>query len=98
MCELEVDPKSFDNSDSDEWLTDSENKDFTVLVKKDSIEHSVLDTKHLDYKERLNCISTECICKKNVCQLSRIVPVGSPVLTVYFGKNPVNISIDSGAT
>ena len=47
---------------------------------------------------KLSCLSTECECVENQCQLSRIVPVGSPVLTVYHYNLPVNITIDSGAT
>ena len=48
---------------------------------------------------QLNCISSAyCKCFKNSCQLSRITPVSSPVLTVFFGKNPINITLDSGAT
>ena len=37
-----------------------------------------------DFNLRFNCISTVCKCKENSCQLSRLVPVGSPVLTAYF--------------
>ena len=47
---------------------------------------------------KLDCISPICSCSEDQCQLSRIVPVGSPVLTVYYGKQPLNITIDSGAT
>ena len=39
-----------------------------------------------------------CNCEVNTCQLSRIIPVDSQVLTVYFGNEPVNITLDSGAT
>ena len=39
-----------------------------------------------------------CNCEVNTCQLSRIVPVDSQVLTVYHGNEPVNITLDSGAT
>ena len=48
---------------------------------------------------QINCISSAyCKCHKNTCQLSRITPVSSPVLTVFYGKEPVNITLDSGAT
>ena len=48
---------------------------------------------------KLNCISSAyCKCHKNSCQLSRITPVSSPVLTVFYGKDPINITLDSGAT
>jgi hypothetical protein len=39
-----------------------------------------------------------CNCEVNTCQLSRIIPVDSQVLTVYHGSEPVNITLDSGAT
>ena len=39
-----------------------------------------------------------CNCQINTCQLSRITPVDSQVLTVYHGHEPVNITLDSGAT
>ena len=39
-----------------------------------------------------------CNCEINTCQLSRITPVDSQVLTVYHGHEPVNITLDSGAT
>ena len=39
-----------------------------------------------------------CQCPQNQCQLSRITPVNSPVLTVYLNNHPINITIDSGAT
>ena len=39
-----------------------------------------------------------CNCEVNTCQLSRIIPVDSQVLTVYHGSQPVNITLDSGAT
>ena len=34
----------------------------------------------------------------NSCQLSRITPVDSQVLTVFYGQFPFNITLDSGAT
>ena len=45
-----------------------------------------------------SCLSTFCTCNENECQLSRIIPIGSPVLTVYYKNTPINITIDSGAT
>ena len=46
-----------------------------------------------------SCLSTfYCQCKRNSCQLSRIVPVNSPVLTVFYNSTPINITLDSGAT
>lgn len=39
-----------------------------------------------------------CNCEVNTCQLSRIIPVDSQVLSVYHGSEPVNITLDSGAT
>ena len=47
----------------------------------------------------LRCVNTDlCQCKANSCHLSRIVPITSQILTVYYGKQPVNITLDSGAT
>ena len=46
-----------------------------------------------------SCLSADyCQCKRNSCQLSRIVPVSSPVLTVFYESTPINITLDSGAT
>ena len=42
--------------------------------------------------------SSLCACKFNSCQLSRLVPVHSPVLTVFHDKTPLNITLDCGAT
>ena len=39
-----------------------------------------------------------CNCDIDSCQLSRITPVDSQVLTLYHGNEPVNITLDSGAT
>ena len=48
---------------------------------------------------KLMCISMAlCPCAKNSCQLSRIAPIDSQVLTVYYGNFPLNITLDSGAT
>ena len=45
------------------------------------------------------CVSMAlCSCKENSCQLSRIAPIDSQVLTVYYGNFPLNITLDSGAT
>ena len=47
----------------------------------------------------LRCVSTNiCKCTENSCHLSRIVPITSQILTVYYEKEPVNITLDSGAT
>ena len=48
---------------------------------------------------QFNCLSSEyCHCKIDHCQLSRITPVSSQVLTVFHSSTPVNITMDSGAT
>ena len=48
---------------------------------------------------KLNCLSNfYCKCEANTCNLSRITPISSQVLTVFLGKEPINITIDSGAT
>ena len=47
----------------------------------------------------MNCLSKAyCKCDANVCQLSRITPISSQVLTVFLGNEPINITLDSGAT
>ena len=42
--------------------------------------------------------SAYCSCNKNKCQFSRITPISSQVLTVFYNSIPVNITLDSGAT
>ena len=52
-----------------------------------------------DASLKLNCLSSSyCNCELNWCQLSRIMPIHSQVLTVFHGQIPVNITLDSGAT
>ena len=47
----------------------------------------------------LNYLSSAyCKCERNHCQLSRITPVSSQVLTVFYNSMPINITLDSGAT
>ena len=54
---------------------------------------------HLNNFHLLNRLSSAyCKCKRNQCQLSRITPVSSQVLTVFYNSMPINITLDSGAT
>ena len=47
----------------------------------------------------LRCATIDtCKCDNNSCHLSRIVPITSQILTVYYENKPVNITLDSGAT
>lgn len=54
---------------------------------------------HLNNFHLLDNLSTAyCECERNHCQLSRITPVSSQVLTVFYNSMPINITLDSGAT
>ena len=57
------------------------------------------DSNKIEFQEELNCLSNAyCKCPINNCDFSRITPVSSQVLTVFLGAEPINITIDSGAT
>ena len=59
----------------------------------------IKDLSNSDAILKLSCLSKAyCKCDINSCQLSRITPVSSQVLTVFIKSEPVNITIDSGAT
>ena len=46
----------------------------------------------------LSCLSSSyCKYHRNNCQLSRITPIDSQVLTVFYNSMPINITLDSGA-
>ena len=104
MCEMEVDPELYpdsgtDNEQDQEWLTDI----FEVEKLENPTESKIIEKErdrfHLDNFHLLRCLSSAyCKCQKNNCQLSRITPVDSQVLTVFYNSIPINITLDSGAT
>ena len=50
---------------------------------------------HLNNFHLLNRLSSAyCKCKRNQCQLSRITPVSSQVLTVFYNSMPINTGIE----
>ena len=99
-----VDPDLYPDSETDteqdqEWLTDnfrveeSENPTEEIFIEQEK------DKFYLNNVHLLRCLSSAyCKCKRNNCQLSRITPIDSQVLTVFYNSIPINITLDSGAT
>ena len=93
ILDMNIDPTEYPDSDYEgeqDWLT-----------AKDLAESDFLENQS-DMSSNLSFLSSEsldlCQCSVNSCQLSRITPVDSQVLTVFYGQFPFNITLDSGAT
>ena len=98
ILDMNMDPSEYPDSDPEtqDWLADLDTlKVETTNNATNSKYNSSLNQNY----PKLMCVSMAlCSCTENSCQLSRIAPIDSQVLTVYYGNFPLNITLDSGAT